>query len=179
MDASRGFTFVELLTVTAVAAVLLAVAVPALDALVDASRLSAASTELFADVVLTRSEAMKRRQKVVMCKSPDGSACSNGGGWEQGWIVFVDADDDARRDAGETVLRAQPSLDGSLRLTGSGSVGKYVGYAPTGSTRLAGGGFQAGTLTLCTRSVGPAGGRQIILSSSGRPRTQKVELASC
>lgn len=179
MPAHRGFTLVEAITVAAVAAVLVSVAAPSLGALIDASRLTAASNELFADLLLTRSEAMKRRHKVVMCKSPDGLACAGAGGWEQGWIVFVDANDDGKRAPAETLLRRQPPLAGSLRLRGTGALGKYVGYAPTGSTRLAGGGILAGTLTVCAEASGPAPGRQIIVSSSGRPRTLKVQLPSC
>jgi len=179
MHRIRGFTLVETLSVTAATAVLVSVAVPSFDALMASSRLSTAANDLLGDLLLTRSEAMKRRLRVTLCKSGDGQWCSGAGGWQQGWIVFVDANGDGQRAAGEALLRAQPPLAGPLRLTGTAPVAKYVSYAPNGGTKLAGGGFQAGTLTVCSASRGPAAGRQIVLSSSGRPRTQKVELRSC
>jgi type IV fimbrial biogenesis protein FimT len=114
-----------------------------------------------------------------MCKSADGQTCAATGGWQQGWIVFADGDSDGQRDAAETLLRVQPPLAGALRLTGTSPVSKYVSYAPNGATKLVGGGFQAGTLTLCSASAGPAAARQIVLNSTGRPRTQKVQLPSC
>lgn len=179
MPSDAGFTLVEALTVTAVAAVLVSVAAPSIGGLVDSSRVSAASNELLGDLLFTRSESMKRRQRVVLCKSSDGQSCAAAGGWQQGWIVFADTDDDGQRDPGETLLRAQPALGGMLRLSGTASVAKYVSYVPSGATRLVGGGFQAGTLTVCAESAGPAAGRQIIVNSSGRPRTLRVELPSC
>lgn len=179
MHATRGFTLVEALSVAAVTAVLVSVAVPSFGGLLASSRTSTAANDLLGDLLLTRSEAMKRRLRVTLCKSGDGQWCSGTGGWQQGWIVFVDANGDGQRGGAETLLRAQPPLSGTLKLTGTGSVAKYVSYAPNGGTKLAGGGFQAGTLTVCSTSPGRAAGRQIILSSSGRPRTRKVELPSC
>jgi type IV fimbrial biogenesis protein FimT len=179
MERSSGFTLVELLSVLAVAAVLLSIGVPSLASLVSSSRVSSTANDLLGDLFLTRSEAIKRKQRVVMCKSADGESCAATGGWQQGWIVFVDSDGDAQRDAGETLLRAQSALAGSMRLTGTQPVAKYVSYMPTGSTKLVGGGFQAGTLTVCSESAAPATARQIIVNSTGRPRTQKVQLDSC
>jgi type IV fimbrial biogenesis protein FimT len=177
--ARNGFTLVEMASVLAVSAALLSVAMPSFGYLVASTRMSSASNDLLADLFLTRSEAMKRKLRVVMCKSRDGQTCAASGGWQQGWIVFADPDGDAMRAAGETLLRVQPPLDGPLRLTGTSTVARYVSYAPTGGTKLVGGGFQAGTLTVCSESAGPATGRLIVLSSSGRPRTQKVQLPSC
>lgn len=175
----HGFTLVETMSVLAVTAVLVSVAVPSMDDLIDSSRVTAAASELLGDLLLTRSEAIKRRTRVVICKSADGQSCTAAGGWQQGWIVFEDADADGLRAAGEKLVRIQPPLSGNLRLTGTAPVARYVSYAPNGATKTVTGGFQAGTLTVCAASEGPAGARQIILNATGRPRTQKVELRSC
>jgi type IV fimbrial biogenesis protein FimT len=179
MTKSTGFTLVETLAVLAVASVLLSIGVPSLASLASTSRVSSAAGDLLADLLLTRSEAAKRKVRVVMCKSANGESCAATGGWQQGWIVFVDSDGDAQRDAGETLLRVQPALAGTMRLTGTQPVAKYVSYVSTGSTKLVGGGFQAGTLTVCSQSAEPSTARQIIVNSTGRPRTQKVQLPSC
>jgi type IV fimbrial biogenesis protein FimT len=179
MHAQRGFTLVETLAVLAVAVILVSVAVPSFGALTRSTRVSSASNELLASLLLTRSEAIKRRHRVVMCRSGDGLSCAATGAWEQGWIVFADLDGDAERDAAEPLLLVQPAVSTSLRLTGTSPVAKYVSYAPNGSTKLVGGGFQAGTLTVCSRTAGASEGRQIVVNSTGRPRTQKVPLASC
>ena len=179
MRTVHGFTLVETMSVLAVTAVLVSVAVPSMEDLIDSSRVTTAASELLGDLLLTRSEAIKRRTRVVICKSADGQSCTAAGGWQQGWIVFEDADADGLRGAAEKLVRMQPPLAGNLRLTGTAPVARYVSYAPNGATKTVAGGFQAGTLTVCAASPGPAGARQIILNATGRPRTQKVELRSC
>jgi type IV fimbrial biogenesis protein FimT len=174
-----GFTLVEVLAVLAVAAVLAATAMPSLRALAGSVRVSAAANDLLGDLLLTRSEAIHRRGRVVSCKSSNGSSCADTGGWQQGWIVFVDGDDDGQRDASEPLLQRQGPLPADVRLTGNGSLARYVAYVGNGSTRLVGGGFQAGTLTVCRTSPGPTVARQIVINASGRPRVQKATVDSC
>ena len=88
-------------------------------------------------------------------------------------------DNNGVRDGGENVILSQAPLPSGVRLTGNQPASRYISYAPTGATRLASGAFQAGTLTVCLQSAGPTAARQIILSSTGRPRTVKTTLASC
>ena len=179
MHARRGFTLVEMLAVLAVAGTLFLLGAPALAAVLRGTRVSSAANEFLAGLLLTRSEAMKRRHRVVMCRSADAQGCAASGGWQQGWIVFADVDGDGERSAGEAVLHVQPALGGAVRLSGTATVAQYVSYAPNGTTRLVGGGFQAGTLTVCSASADKGTGRQVIVNATGRPRTQKVELPSC
>jgi type IV fimbrial biogenesis protein FimT len=179
MRTRSGFTLVEMLAVLAVTGALVSAAVPSLAVLMRVTRVSSASNEFLASLLLTRSEAMKRRHRVVMCRSANAQTCAAAGSWQQGWIVFADLDGDGERDPGEAILYVQPPLAGALRLTGTSTIAKYVSYMPNGTTKLVGGGFQAGTLTVCSASTEKVSGRQIVVNATGRPRTQKVELPSC
>ena len=175
----RGFTLHEMLAVLAVSGALASVTVPSLSGVTHGARVSSASNDLLAGLLLTRSEAIKRKHRVVMCRSADGANCAAAGGWQQGWIVFADHDGDGERDAGEEILAVQGSLGEGVRAGGTATLAKYVSYAPSGQTKTVGGGFQAGTMTVCSVSAGPSSGRQIVVNATGRPRTQKVQLASC
>ncbi|GAC1390668.1 MAG: hypothetical protein NVSMB34_04500 [Variovorax sp.] len=127
---------------------------------------------------LARSEAIKRNGRVALCKTVEGVTCATTGGWEQGWIVFSDTNDNGVRDAGEPVIeRIEPFP--SMRVTGNTPVSKYVSYVGTGRTKLIGGGFQAGTVTVCAEPGTSDEARQIIVSSVGRPRVQKVSASAC
>ena len=176
---SHGFTLVEVLVVVAMAAVLLAVAVPAMANLIASTRQSTAINTLFSSLLLARSEAIKRNQRAVVCKSATGDACAATGDWGQGWVVFHDANNNAQLDASEQVLLRQEPMPDSVRLTGNQPVARYVSYTPTGTTEYVSGAFQAGTLTACSPSEGPVEARQIVISSSGRPRTIRATLDSC
>jgi type IV fimbrial biogenesis protein FimT len=174
-----GFTLIELMIVIAVATVLLGFGIPSMTALMNSNKLTAASNALLSSMRLARSEAFKRNSRVVLCKSRDGVVCTTAGGWEQGWIVFHDADGNGEHDQAEVVIERGNPLPSSLRLTGNSTVARYVSFVATGSARMAGGGFQAGTVTVCNQSATMGEARQIVLNAVGRPRVQRVAVASC
>lgn len=175
----NGFTLVEVLVVLALMAILHTIASPAMSAIVNSARLGTAAQSFHVSLQLSRSEAIKRNGRVVVCKSDNGKRCSKTGGWEQGWLVFHDINNNADVDAGEIVLQWEQALSGSARLTGNAMVASYISYTPQGQTSLVSGAFQAGTVTACQASNIPAQARQIVISSTGRVRTQKVLLSAC
>jgi type IV fimbrial biogenesis protein FimT len=174
-----GFTLVELVAVLAVSSILLGAGVPALTGLMRSVKLTTATNDLFGGFLLARSEAAKRHARAVVCKSSDGSSCTATGGWEQGWIVFHDANNNGLRDAGEAIVSRVQALPADLRLSGNLNVARYVSYSPTGEAKLSSGAFQAGTITLCHPSLHGGEARNIVISASGRPRVQKAWVADC
>lgn len=174
-----GFTLVELLVVIAIAAVLAAVGVPSWRAFSEKLQLAGVSDAFVASLHLARSEAIKRHDRVALCKSADGAFCAPAGGWDQGWIIFHDRNNNGRREEPEQILRRQQALPAALRLSGNLTVAQYVSFVPTGATKLVGGGFQAGTLTVCWESGRTAQARQIILNAAGRPRVRAFTAGAC
>jgi type IV fimbrial biogenesis protein FimT len=179
LSPSLGFTLVELMAVLAIASILMGAWLPSLTSLVRSVKLSSAADDLFGGLLLARSEAIKRNARVAICRSADGATCANSGGWEQGWIVFHDANNDGYRQTGELVVSRMQAMSSDLRLSGNLNVSRYVSYAPTGETKMASGAFQSGTITLCNPSLRGSDARQIVISASGRPRVQKTTVASC
>lgn len=151
------------------------VAVPTLSTLMQNSRMTTNVNDFVTSLNIARSEAAKRGTKVTLCKSKNGNNCANSGDWEQGWILFVDTNDDAVADVGETLLQVHQALTGNVTLIGNGNVADYISYAATGFTRLKnGGGFQAGTLILCDdRGFGDQA-KAVVLNNTGRPATMKA-----
>jgi len=174
-----GATLLELMVVLAVSAVLLGIGVPGFLALTHSSRLVSATNEMVLSLHLARSEAIKRNSRVVMCTSGTGASCVASGGWHQGWLVFHDPNNNAVLDSGETVILARQAFPPGLRLNGNGWISKYISYTSSGATRTISGALQVGTLTVCNESAASGTARWIVVSSTGRPRTVKVVLASC
>jgi type IV fimbrial biogenesis protein FimT len=174
-----GFSLVELMVVVAMAAILLTLAAPAFSGLVTSIRLSTGINALFSSLILARSEAIKHNSRAVVCKSASGLACTTSGGWDQGWIVFHDANNNAALDVGEALISRVQALPKLIRLIGNSPVSNYVSFTPMGTTSYTSGAFQAGTLTVCQESAVPVEARQIVISSAGRPRTVKTVVAQC
>jgi len=174
-----GATLLEVTVVLAVSAIVLTIGIPSLASLINAGRLTSAANELVSSLHLTRSEAIKRRARAVMCPSAAGTSCADSGDWHQGWIVFHDANNNARVDGGEAVILARQALPSGLRATSEGSTARYISYAAGGDTKQTSGALQAGTLTVCRESQEPVEARRIFISRTGRPRTAKTVLASC
>lgn len=83
---------VELMITIAIVAILLAVAFPSFQGSLRSNRLATASNELMASLSLARSEAIRNPAGAAICTSLDGAIC--GGDWNDGWIVWIDEDDD-------------------------------------------------------------------------------------
>ena len=161
----RGFTLVELMFTTAVAAVLCAVAMPSLSQLMQSSRACGAHNALVVALNLARSEAVSRQDDVVICPSTDQFHCDNSVMWQNGWIVFQDKDGDAVRDANEPLLSVSQAQTGVAIASTSGR--RHVKYRYDGSA--AGSNL---TLTLCDPR-GPAQATTIVINNAGRVRNGK------
>ena len=176
MNRSNGFTLIELMITVAMAAIVLTLGVPSFQEIIRNNRLATQTNAFVGALSLARSEAVKRGVRVTVCKSADGAACIASGGYEQGWIVFTDPDNDAIVDAGETIIRvSETTASTGITLTGTtGNVADYVSYTADGITRLASGtpsgAFQAGTLTVCKAPKA----RQIVINKTGRIRTTET-----
>ena len=177
--AQKGFTIVELIIGLSVAAILLSLAVPSFSTLVMNNRITTQANEFISSLALARSQALKRVSRVTVCGSADGASCAGSGGWQQGWIVFADDDNDAAVDGGEEILRVYSALEGGNTLVGNTNVANYISYVASGSTRLTGGAFQTGTLVLCdSRGAGPHA-RAINVSVTGRSRVEDTSPVTC
>lgn len=174
-----GFTLTETMVVVAVMAILATLAMPSLGRMVDSIRLTSFSNDFLSSMYLARSEAIKRNRPVALCKSSTGRGCAPTGGWEQGWIVFHDPNNNGTTDAGEAIVHYTLALPQGFRLYGNQNVAKYISFTPNGRTRLVGGAFQAGTLTLCKAYGTEIGARQIVINNVGRARVERLSGSAC
>ena len=119
MNEIKGFTVIELMIVVGVIGILLAVGLPGLQDTVSRMSTNSQAKALVASLNFARSEAIKRGGVVSVCASSSGTDCA-ADAWSDGWIVFVDANEDATGgagsvDAGDEVLRVYQGLGGAHR----------------------------------------------------------------
>ncbi|MDD5033548.1 MAG: GspH/FimT family pseudopilin [Methylococcaceae bacterium] len=170
-----GFTLIELMVTLSVAAIVLTLAVPSFESSIQKNRLATQSNQLITALNLARSEAIKRGVQVTVCKSANGSACTTSGGWEQGWVVFVDNTQVAGNVAGtidgtDQNLRAFGPLSGKGSLSGGGNFGKWIAYLPSGISR-GDTGLANGTFSLCSGGTSNKG-KSILINNTGRVRVE-------
>jgi type IV fimbrial biogenesis protein FimT len=172
---AAGFTLVELMVVILIAAILLGIAVPAMQSLFAANQLSA-MTDTFASAMgEARSEAGKFGVPVAL-------TTTGGQNWGAGWTMFVDTNGNGTLDAGqtppETTLRTGAAMPGNYTMSSNGaSAGAYAGkfwFDATGRLLDNTGAAAAATaqFQFC-QGGGPAAGgaaRLITVSPSGRVR---------
>lgn len=169
-----GFTLIELMAVLTVAAIVLTLGVPSFQEIIKNNRFATQANRLIGSINLARSEAIKRGVRVTLCKSNDGENCVSSNGYEQGWIVFSDQDENATFDNNnEELIRVVGPTSGGLVIEGtSDKVDDYISYVSEGWSALATGGFQAGTINLCL--AGRSEGRRIVITRIGRARVEKA-----
>lgn len=125
-----AYTFVEVMMVLILIGILSSIAIPAFRNLIITSKISAATSALHNALLYTRFEAIKRGRSVTICRSsnPDSSVpnCAAGAiipemhlGWAEGWIIFVDVDQDLKFNGKDILVRVQSKLfnkpgDGSM-----------------------------------------------------------------
>ncbi|MGV3572732.1 MAG: GspH/FimT family pseudopilin [Ramlibacter sp.] len=175
----RGFNLVEVAVTLAILGTLTGFAAPDMAEMIHAQRLGGVTNDVLQQLHLARSEAIKRNRRVALCTSSDGAWCAEGGGWDQGWILFEDLNNSGTRESTEPLLERLLPIPPGYRLSANAPLSRYVSYSPTGVARMTSNAFQAGTFTLCRHSLEPVEGRQIIVNTGGRPRVQKVQLADC
>lgn len=116
MTKIRGFTLVELMVTLSVAAILLTVGVPGMRDLIANNRLTATTNLFVSSLNIARSEAIKQARNATVCASASPYTSCNGTSWQQGWIVWVDTDQDGNLDAPGEVIRTVQALSTSIQI---------------------------------------------------------------
>lgn len=104
---NSGFTLVELLVTVAIVGIFASIALPSFSKMIEKNRVNTATNELVSNLLLARSEALKRSNNVTLCPSDNQTSCASNGDYSKGWIVFLDCDDDLV--LGETITDCGPN----------------------------------------------------------------------
>ncbi|CAN5489482.1 N/A [soil metagenome] len=137
--AQRGVTLVELMVVVAIVGIIGVIGMPSFARMLSSNTVTSQVNGFLIDAQFSRSEALKRGTSVTMCRSanPDAAAptcvkSTDAGGWETGWIIFVDGDNDGVRASGEQLLRVQQSVADSGGIQPVGGAYDVIRYRATG-----------------------------------------------
>ncbi len=144
-ESARGFTLIELLIVVSVLAVLLGIGVPSFRSIIAGQRIKNASFEVYAALVLARSEAINRNATVTITPA--------GGNWTNGWTVA----------SGASVIRRQDTYP-NITINGPVSIGFNAMGRMTGAA--------AQQISLAATGTDSPAFRCVSIDLSGRPTTK-------
>jgi type IV fimbrial biogenesis protein FimT len=174
---SKGFTLLEALVVVAILGILVALGAPPLAGLRERHQLQAQAEGFLDSLILARSEALRRQQRVTLCARASDSTCDPAGAWQQGWLVFADVNDNALRDAGEPVIEVHAAVPAPMRLSVTNTVKVYFSYGSEGRSMTSNGAFMAGTWKFCSATTEV--GWQVVSNALGKPRLEKYTPQTC
>lgn len=169
--AVQGFTFIEAVIAMAIAALLVAVAVPAWTSATAAVHSRAVRAALLESITEAIRHSTMTGAEVVLCASPDGLACSGQPDWSGGWLAYADIDGNRERAPNETLLRRQHALEGGVHLRSTRGRTRLV-FQPNGGN--AGSNV---TFTLCDRRGGDRA-VALVLANNGRLREGRPSRAA-
>jgi type IV fimbrial biogenesis protein FimT len=176
---NSGFTLIELMLTISIAAVLMAVGIPAMQDVIINNRIVTEANELVTHISLARSEAIKRNRAIVICISADPNAVSPACGgtsqdWSSGWITFVDDNGNNAHNAGELILRVGNALSGNTTIKADTEGATFIGFNGDGSRNR---NLLNLRIAICAGSD-EASGRELVIDSLGRS-TMNRPPASC
>jgi type IV fimbrial biogenesis protein FimT len=183
---AAGFNMVELLVVTTLASILMAIAVPSYRYVTNSSRVSSEVNNLLGDMMLARAEAIRQGLPVTICPSTDGATCAGVTvtDWSKGWIVFTDfnangtVDTDAANN--DTVLRYQPQFSGTDTFTTTNATNNYVTFNRDGFAKGLNGNDQTQLrFILQTTPANTQWQRCLQITRGGQMTTEHVGIGAC
>ncbi|WP_244292434.1 GspH/FimT family pseudopilin [Xanthomonas hyacinthi] len=154
------------MTTIAVAAVLLAIAVPSFTALINGSRLTSQANELVASLQYTRSESIRLNRKVTLCPSVDGAACSAAAGWGR-WITRINGSGEVLRDttsSGRTAISSDVS---------------EITFSSDGLARGSDGMLATAAVTVCMNTQRPSENARVVTLANGSRVAVRQQSATC
>lgn len=156
MSREHGFTLLELMATITVLGVLLAMAIPSFQEMIERNKVTSAANNLLSSILLARSEAIKREQTISVAK---------GSTWKK-WRLFVDTNGNKSLDNGEEVI-AEFNSSNSITASGAGEMADAFSFNSRGRVTATLDSGDKFTFTQGSHS------RYICFSSTGRPRVQK------
>jgi len=162
----QGFTLAEMMATLAIAAITASMAVPTMQSIVANSQRESDTNELIATFHAARSAAITNNAQVTICPSNDAAQCGETP-WQEGWIYFVDNDQDRQVDETDEVLGAVKGMTDVTIV--SPDFERFLAFRPNGQLMVNTTAENSGAMLLCDHRGAPFF-RSLVLHVGGKPQ---------
>ncbi|KTC96594.1 type IV pre-pilin [Legionella erythra] len=163
-----GFTLTEFMVTLAVAGIFMAVGVPAYYSLIQNNKAVGMANKLSASFSYARMEAIKRGIRVSVCPAANAglNACGTAAQWAQGWIVFLDANNNNTIDSAADIVKIQEALPTGTAVNANQGIVSYdsSGFVTSGALNM----------TISASGCSGTNARALAITSSGRLTIAKM-----
>ena len=176
-----GFTIIEMMIMLSLVLVVLSFGIPSLASFIKNSRVTTYTTVLSNDINLAHSEAVKRNQTTVLCRSANADTTKPSCGgiantWTSGWLVFVDIDGNYTYDHGKDILLDTiHDLIGSVSIKSNEISNNFLIFKADGNLDV---GTATAVFAICD-DRGEGYGNQLQISQTGKPRVISPVPSTC
>ncbi|MEM5528775.1 GspH/FimT family pseudopilin [Gammaproteobacteria bacterium AS21] len=152
--AQRGVSFIELLSVTAIVAILILYGLPRFSQIINSSHLEQRQSAFLNMLKLAKLEAVRNSNRVISCRLDElnfncaGNKATGVNNWSSGWITFVDLNNDKLYQVIEQVV--DTNRFNANKCSMSWNRGDYLSYFKFG---VLAGGVKAGSFNIVCASV--------------------------
>lgn len=112
----KGLTLPELMIGIALFAIVVSFAVPSFQSVMERQELNSKLSLLNTTLAYARAEAVTRAKNIIVCPVDTGESCKSGTDWSDGWLVFIDENDDRLLDAADTLIRKAGGAGGKVKM---------------------------------------------------------------
>ncbi len=127
----QGMNIIELMVVVAVAAIVLANGVPALQRTIDRYDQRGEVTRIISSINFARSQAVNRQQVVTL-----GRSSNTANDWSEGWTIYSDASNDGDQamdtDGGDVLLKDMSTFQGSSSIFANSDGNNWISFDANG-----------------------------------------------
>ena len=168
----KGFSLIELLIVFSIISILSTFSVHGVRQLIDQKQQRNAVTALTSALMSAQAYSRSSGFKTILCPSVTGVRCDSHSDWSNGWINYIDSDESHTLNNAERVIAVKNNVleEISYNLAAPGNPQKIIFYR---NGRL----WPNSSFTVCHRKLND--GSKIIMTQSGRIRTEKIEKSNC
>lgn len=134
-----GVTLVELLTVSVIIAILLAIGMPSYRYVTTNNRMATESDALLGDLQFARAEAIREGQQVSVCVSKNGSSCDAATlppAWQEGWMIYSNPHSVTTVDGSDPLVRADTGFSSNGDTFQSSNSTYQINFSGNGFANL-------------------------------------------